>query len=60
MVISKAKDAVFWEKVRTEEAYRPFREELAAMWEKECGRPVPACKYCEFIIYNQTGSRPGI
>ena len=57
MVISKAKDAVFWEKVRTEEAYRPFREELAAMWEKECGRPVPACKYCEFIIYNQSGSR---
>ena len=57
MVIEKARDAGFWKRVRTEEAYRPFCEELAAMWEKECGIPVPACKYSEFIIYNQNGSR---
>ena len=57
MLIEKAKDAAFWEKVRTAEAYRPFVDELLSLWERECTGEIPACKYSEFIIYNQTGSR---
>lgn len=57
MLIAKAKNTAFWETVRTSDAYKPFRDELVKMWEAECGVPVPACRFSEFIIYNQTGSR---
>lgn len=57
MLIAKAKDPAFWEKVRTSDAYRPMREELLAMWEKVGVDPIPASKYSVFTIYNVTGSR---
>lgn len=57
MLIAKAKDAAFWEKVRTSEEYKPFVDELHALWEKDCVRDIPASKYSEFIIFNVTGSR---
>lgn len=57
LLIAKAKDAAFWETVRTTDAYKPFRDELAEMWNAECGIPIPACRFSEFIVYNQTGSR---
>lgn len=57
MLMEKARDAAFWEKVRTSEAYRPFVDELLALWERDCVPEIPACKYSEFVIFNQTGSR---
>ena len=57
MLIAKAKDPAFWEKVRVSEDYAPMRQELFALWEQDCLRDIPASKYSEFIIYNVTGSR---
>ena len=57
MLLDYAKDAAFWEKVRTTDAYRPFVDELLALWERDCVPVLPACRYSEFIVFNQTGSR---
>lgn len=57
MLIAKAKDKTFWDKVRTSEVYAPFRDELLEMWTEFGGREVPACRYSEFIMYDKTGSR---
>lgn len=57
MLMEKAKDTAFWERVRTSEAYRPFVDELLALWERDCVPEIPACKYSEFILFNRNGSR---
>ena len=57
MLLAKAKDPVFWEKVRTSAAYKPLIDELLGLWENDCAGDVPACKYSEYIIFNETGSR---
>ena len=57
MLLGKAKDPAFWVKVRTSPAYRPLVDELLSLWEIECTDVFPACKYSEYILYNQTGSR---
>jgi hypothetical protein len=57
MLLAKAKDPAFWEKVRRSDAYKPLVLELHTMWEKECIGDFPALKYSEYILYDQTGSR---
>lgn len=57
MLLPKAKDPAFWEKVRTFETYRPLVDELLSIWEKNCIGDIPACKYSEYILFNITGSR---
>lgn len=57
MFIEKAKDASFWDKVRTKESYRQFVDELLSIWEQDCKSDIPACKYTEYILYDITGSR---
>lgn len=57
MLLGKAKNPAFWEKVRTSGAYEPLVLELRDLWEKECIGDFPALKYSEYILYDQTGSR---
>lgn len=57
MLIEKAKNPAFWYKVRTSEAYKPFRDELHDMWQTVCDVSIPACRFSEFIIYDRNGSR---
>ncbi len=57
MLLAKAKDPAFWEKVRMSDAYKPLIDELFDIWNKDCTEDVPACKYSEYIIFNITGSR---
>lgn len=57
MLLQKAKDPAFWEKVRTNPAYKPMVDELFTLWEKDCQGDIPACKYSDYIQYNITGSR---
>ncbi|MBE6561105.1 MAG: hypothetical protein E7662_08255 [Ruminococcaceae bacterium] len=57
MLLAKAKDPAFWEKVRTSDAYRPYIEELLAVWQKDAVEDFPAEKYSIFISYHLTGSR---
>jgi len=57
MLLQKAKDCAFWEKVRNCVHYQPLVDELKLLWEKECCGDIPACKYSQFIVFNQTGSR---
>ncbi len=55
-LIAKAADAAFWTQVRDSEDYRPIREEVLKQYESLKG-DIPAVRYSEFIIYNNTGSR---
>lgn len=57
MLLEKAKSPAFWEKVRTSSAYAPLVAQLHTLWENNCIGDIPACKYSEYIVFNQTGSR---
>lgn len=57
MLTEKAKNSAFWEKVRTKESYKRFVDELLGIWEKDCSGDIPACKYTEYVLFDQTGSR---
>jgi hypothetical protein len=57
MLLEKAKNPAFWEKVRTSSAYRSLVDELLSLWEKDCTDVFPAGKYSEYVLFNQTGSR---
>ncbi len=56
MLFAKAKSPAFWEKVRTDDAYAPLRDCIRQDYDALAG-DIPACKYSEFIVYAQTGSR---
>ena len=57
MYLQKAKDAAFWDKVRTDSAYSAFTKELFEIWAKDCEGDIPACKCSEYIMFNTNGSR---
>jgi len=57
MFLEKAKDASFWEKVRTDNSYSFFIDELLDIWVKDCSEDIPASKYTEYVLFDQTGSR---
>ncbi len=57
MLIAKAKDAAFWARAATDEAYRPLVENLLAGWEADCRDDLPAAKFSEFRLYYDNGSR---
>ncbi|MBQ9116647.1 MAG: heparinase II/III family protein [Clostridia bacterium] len=56
-LLGRAASPEFWQEVREDEAYRPYREELLQLWEKNCAEPIYALKYSEFKLYGVTGDR---
>ena len=56
-LLGKAMDPAFWQEVREKESYKRFRDELAAMWEKDCQKPIEALRYSEFRMFKYTGNR---
>ncbi len=57
-LLGKAMDASFWQRVRENECYRTYREELLSLYRDECTREViPDLKYSEYKLYWTTGNR---
>ena len=50
-------DPAFWQTVREKDSYKRFRDELAAMWEKDCVKPIEALRYSDFRMFKYTGNR---
>ena len=56
-LLGKAMDPAFWQEVREKESYKRFRDELAAMWEKDCQTPLENLRYSDFRMFKYTGNR---
>lgn len=54
---AKLKDPKFIEKVREADCYKKFRDELFALWEKNCTTPRETLRYSDFKLYWDTGDR---
>lgn len=56
-LLGKAMDPAFWQTVREKDSYKRFRDELDAMWEKDCTKPIEALRYSDFRMFKYTGNR---
>ena len=56
-LLGKAMDPAFWQEVREKDSYKRFRDELDAMWEKDCTKPIEALRYSDFRMFKFTGNR---
>ena len=52
-----AGDSAFWEKVRTDPAYAPFRDDLSKRWETLGACPIPTLPFSEYRMYFEDGNR---
>jgi len=56
-LLGKAMDPAFWQEVREKDSYKRFRDELDAMWEKDCTKPLENLRYSDFRMFKYTGNR---
>ena len=56
-LLGKAMTPEFWQEVRENDSYKSLRDELFAIWEKDCQKPVEALRYSEFRMFKYTGNR---
>ena len=56
-LIKNAMNPEFWKRVREEDAYKPYREELLSEWDKECTKDIEAHRYSDFKLFFTTGDR---
>ncbi len=52
-----ANDPAFWEKVRTGEAYAPYRNDLLEKWKTLGSCPIPNLSFSDYRLYFETGNR---
>lgn len=57
MLFAKNKPSTFWEGVRSEEQYKPFRDELDWLYERYCNDDIKALPFSDYMITYRTGSR---
>ena len=53
----KAVDPAFWEKVRTDVAYKPFVDEALSLYEEYMKAPILAESFATFKLFEETGNR---
>ena len=57
-LLGVATDAEFWKKVKNDDYYKPYRDELLADWANFCeGRDIPPFKYSEYKLFWTTGDQ---
>lgn len=54
---AKAKSPEFWQSVRTEEGFEPYRRSLEKLWEEFCTSQPMATRYQDFKLFYTTGDR---
>lgn len=53
----RAKDPAFWEKVRTDAAYKPYVDEALEAYAQLKDEPIPADLFSKFNLFKETGDR---
>ncbi len=53
----KVLDLKFWEKVRTDAAYKPFVDEALSLYKEYMQTPIPAESFATFKLFAETGDR---
>ncbi|MBQ9117503.1 MAG: heparinase II/III family protein [Clostridia bacterium] len=56
-LLGKGMDPKFWQEVREKDCYKFFRDELMAIWQKDCEKPIEALRYSDFRMFKFTGNR---
>lgn len=56
MLLNEAKSNSLWKRIRTEEEYQPFREQLYKFYKENDGE-MPVLNFRDFMTFSETGNR---